>query len=73
LGKKYNLPIINCYTEKGLLNDLTFQWQGKKPQEARWEIIAELKNNNLLVKIEKYQTTFPYSEKSGAIVEPLLS
>jgi len=73
LGKKYNLPIINCYTEKGLLNNLTGQWQGQEPQQARSSIITELKKNNLLVKVEKYLTTFPYSEKSGAIVEPFLS
>ncbi|CAH1759202.1 7949_t:CDS:2 [Entrophospora sp. SA101] len=60
LGKKYNLPLISCYNEKGILNNLA-------------ELTKELQAQNICLKIETYQTNLAVSQRSGATIEPLLS
>jgi valyl-tRNA synthetase len=73
LGKKYQLPIISCYNEKGILNDLAGKWQDREPQTIRLELVQELQEQGICSKIETYQTNLTVSQRSQAIVEPLLS
>jgi valyl-tRNA synthetase len=73
LGKKYQLPIISCVNEKGILNDLAESWQGQEINIIREEFVTKLVEKKICVKIEEYETNLAYSSKSGAIVEPLLS
>jgi valyl-tRNA synthetase len=40
---------------------------------ARDAIVKEMQENNLIVKIEEHKNEIGYSERSGEIVEPLLS
>ena len=73
LGKKYNLPLISCYDEKGNLNDLAGKWQGQEPQLIRQKLIKELQEKNICLKIETYQTNLVVSQRTGVPVEPFLS
>ncbi|RHZ36485.1 class I tRNA ligase family protein [endosymbiont GvMRE of Glomus versiforme] len=73
LGKKYNLPLINCYDKNGNLNDLAGKWQGQEPQSIRQELVKELQEKNICSKIETYQTNLAVSQRTGVSVEPLLS
>ena len=73
LGKKYQLPIISCTNEKGILNELAGKWQGQEISSIREEFVKELEKKGICVKIEEYETNLAYSSKSGAIIEPLLS
>ena len=73
LGKKYQLPIISCCDEKGILNELAEQWQGQEINSIREEFVKILEKENICIKIEEYETNLAYSSKSGAIIEPLLS
>ena len=73
LGKKYQLPIISCTNEKGMLNDLAGNWQGREISSIREEFATKLVEKGICVKIEEYETNLTYSSKSGAIIEPLLS
>ena len=73
LGKKHNLPLVSCCDEKGLLNDLAGQWKNQEPQKIRQELVKVLKEKNICVKVEAYQTNLSLSQRTGAIVEPLLS
>ncbi|CAG8755412.1 13478_t:CDS:2, partial [Ambispora leptoticha] len=73
LGKKYQLPIINCVNEKGILNELAGPWQGQEISSIREEFVAKLVEKKICVKIEEYETNLAYSSKSGAVIEPLLS
>lgn len=73
LGKKYNLPIISCCDEKGILNELAKHWQGQMIGEIRENLVKELEKKEICLKVETYETNLAYSAKSGSLVEPLLS
>jgi valyl-tRNA synthetase len=40
---------------------------------ARGSIVNDIKNNNLLIKIENHTNEVGYSERTGEVVEPMLS
>ncbi|CAI2161740.1 1307_t:CDS:2 [Funneliformis geosporum] len=73
LGKKYQLPLISCCDEKGILNGLAGQWQGKEIGSIREELVRELEKRDICGEIKDYETNLASSAKSGALVEPLLS
>ncbi|WWO99538.1 MAG: valine--tRNA ligase [Candidatus Dasytiphilus stammeri] len=62
-GQKLNIPSITIPQEFHNLQRTT----------AREKIIIQLNNLNLLEKIQDHDFMIPYSERSGAIVEPLLT
>ncbi|CAJ0769252.1 1436_t:CDS:1, partial [Entrophospora sp. SA101] len=65
LGKKYQLPIISCCDEKGILNELAGPWQGRKIGSIREEFVTRLTEEGICVKVEEYETNLVYSSKSG--------
>ncbi|KLL04658.1 MAG: valyl-tRNA synthetase [Mycoplasmataceae bacterium RV_VA103A] len=73
LGKKYQLPVISCCDEKGVLNELAGSWQGQEIGSIREEFVKELEKKDICVKIEEYETNLACSTKSGVAIEPLLS
>ena len=73
LGKKYQLPIISCGNEKGILNELAGRWQGQEISSIRKEFIMELEEKGICIEIKDYETNLAFSAKSGALIEPLLS
>ncbi|MCE8163993.1 MAG: valine--tRNA ligase [Candidatus Moeniiplasma glomeromycotorum] len=73
LGKKYQLPIISCCNEKGILNELAGQWQGKEISSIRQELVIELEKKGICLEIRDYETNLAFSAKSGVTIEPLLS
>jgi len=73
LGKKHKLPIISCFDERGFLNNLAGQWQGQEPQNIRLALVKELEEKGICSKIENYQTNLIISQKTGSLIEPLLS
>jgi len=51
LSKKYQLPIISCCNEKGILNKLAGHYQGKEINNIRKELVKELVAKNICKKI----------------------
>ena len=74
IGQRHQLPLINILTPKGYLNDAVPElYCGLERFEARKKIIADLEFKNLLEKIESYRVSVPIGERSGVIIEPLLT
>ncbi|MCV3743351.1 valine--tRNA ligase [Ureaplasma sp. ES3154-GEN] len=73
LAKKHNLELINIMNPDGTLNDLCGDFQGMDRLVAREAITQYLQKNNHLVDIVSYETTIGLSQRSNAVVEPLLS
>lgn len=73
LGIKYKLNIESCIDQNGKLNNKANQFEGYDRLEAREKIAQFLKDNNLLVKVEKIKSVVEHSERTNEIVEPLLS
>ena len=74
LGKKHGLDFINILNRDGRFNEnVDISFQGKNIHESRPLVVDELKKIKCLHKIENYKTTVPIGERSGEIVEPLLT
>ncbi len=73
LAKKYNLEIVNVYNKNGTLNEKNGNFSSLDRFKAREEIIKYFKNKDILVMEEEYETVIPTSERSGAVVEPMIS
>ncbi|WED43669.1 valine--tRNA ligase [Legionella cardiaca] len=74
IGKRHNLPLINILTKKGTINkNAPLNYQGMDRFVAREQIIQDLDKAGLLVKTEPHKLKVPRGEKSGVIIEPLLT
>lgn len=74
IGKRHNLPTINIFTKNGTINkNAPIKYQAIDRFIARQQIIEDLKQDDLLVKIEPHKLKIPRGEKSNVIIEPLLT
>ncbi|WP_414576564.1 valine--tRNA ligase [Anabaena sp. CCY 9402-a] len=73
MGKRHNLPFINILNKNGTLNANAGEFQGQDRFVARKNVVARLEADGVLVKIEDYKHTVPYSDRGKVPVEPLLS
>jgi len=73
VGKRHNLEAISVIAEDGALTHHCGPYAGIDRFEARELIVKDLEAGGFLEKIEPYKSTVPVSQRSKAIVEPLLS
>ncbi|MEG4351429.1 valine--tRNA ligase [Microcoleus sp. LAD1_D3] len=73
MGKRHNLPFINIMNKDGTLNENAGEFQGQDRFVARKNVVQRLETDGVLVKIEDYKHTVPYSERGKVPVEPLIS
>ncbi len=74
VGKRHDLPMINIMDDRGYLNEnVPEQYQGQERFKARKQILADLEELDLLVRVEDIQHTVPYGDRSGTIIEPYLT
>lgn len=74
MGKRHNLHVISILDKKAAINkNAPVKYQGLDRFVAREQIINDLKELDLLVKIEPHKLKVPRGEKSNVIIEPLLT
>jgi len=74
IGKRHNLPMINVFTIDAKLNEAApTRYQGMDRYDARKAIIQDLEAQNLLVKIDDHKLMVPRGDRSGTVIEPLLT
>ncbi|MFD3000840.1 valine--tRNA ligase [Pontibacter toksunensis] len=73
LGQKHRLPIIDILNDDGTLSEQAQLYVGQDRFAARRNIVKDLQEADLLVKIEEYQSVLQTSERTGAVIEPRLS
>jgi len=74
VGKRANLEVISIMDENAHLNDeVPEAYRGMERFEARKKVVAEIDSLGLLEKIEDHPHTVPYGDRSGTIIEPLLT
>ncbi len=73
MGKRNNLKFINILNKDGTINENGGEFQGQDRFVARKNVVKRLEAEGLLVKIEDYKHTVPYSDRGKVPVEPLLS
>ncbi len=73
LAKKYGFPLIKVLDESAKMNELCGKYQGMDRYECRKALVEDIKAKGLLDHIEKMVHSVGHSERSGAVVEPMLS
>lgn len=74
LGRRHKLPMINIMTFNAHLNDkVPAAYRGLERYAARQKIVADLTQQGFLEKTDDHRLSIPRGERSGAIVEPMLT
>ena len=73
LAKKYGFPLIKVLDESAHMNEKAGKYAGMDRFECRKALVEEIKKSGHLDHIEKFVHSVGHSERSGAIVEPMLS
>jgi valyl-tRNA synthetase len=73
IGLKHNLPIVDTLNDDGTLSEAAEVFVGLDRFEARKKVIEKLREENLIVKEEDYNTRLGFSQRTNAVVEPRIS
>jgi valyl-tRNA synthetase len=74
VGQRHKLPIIGVLTLDATINDNAPEaYRGLGRFEARKEVVADLKALSLLVEVKKHKLMVPRCERTGQIIEPMLT
>jgi len=74
MGKRHDLPMINVLTINASMNDeVPEKYRGFDRYEARDMVIHDLRDLDLLEKIDDHKLMVPRGDRSGAVVEPYLT
>ncbi len=73
IGKKYNLPVIDCFNEDGTISQAAQVFVGVDRFKARKLAIERIEADELLIKKEEYINKVGRSERTKAVIEPRLS
>ena len=72
-GERHNLPIISIMNDDGTLNEEAGPYKGYDRFEARKAIVHQLEQEGLLEKVEPHVHSVGHCQRSGDIVEPIVS
>lgn len=73
VGLRHDLERIVCINPNGTMNENAGCYEGLDRFLAREKLIGDLKEQGLLLSVESITHNAPFSERSGALIEPYLS
>ncbi len=73
IGLRHDLPQIIVMDESGVMNDQAGPYESLDRFECRKQIVKDLQEQGVLIRIEEHVHQVGHSERSGAVVEPYLS
>ena len=73
VGKRHNLPVKSVVTKDSTLNKHALEFEGLEIFKARKVIAEKLEQLGHLEKVEEITHNVSYSERSKAMIEPMLS
>ncbi len=73
VGNRHNLERIIVINPDGTMNENAFKYHGLDRFECRKQLVEDLKNDGLLIKVEKITHAVGHSERTDIMVEPYLS
>ncbi|MCK4622511.1 MAG: valine--tRNA ligase [Desulfuromonadales bacterium] len=73
IGKRHALEFINVLDESGVINENGGPYQGQERCEARKNVIADLKAQGLLEKVDDYANAVGECYRCKTIIEPYMS
>ncbi|HET7556599.1 MAG TPA: valine--tRNA ligase [Rhodanobacteraceae bacterium] len=74
IGQRHKLPQITVLTLDAKINDCAPEtYRGLDRYDARKRIVADLEAQSLLVEIKPHKLQVPVSQRSDAVIEPMLT
>ena len=74
VGQRHNLEMISIFDKQARVNEnAPDSYQGLDRFEARKQLLAELEELDFLVEIEDHVMMQPTGERSGVVIEPMLT
>ncbi|WAA11591.1 valine--tRNA ligase [Fervidibacillus halotolerans] len=73
VGNRHDLERILVMNEDGTMNEKAGKYNGMDRFECRKQIVKDLQEQGVLIKIEEHVHSVGHSERSGAVIEPYLS
>jgi valyl-tRNA synthetase len=74
VGQRHKLPMIGILTLDGHINDQApKQYQGLERFAARKQVVADLEAQGFLEKTEKHKLKVPRGDRTGVVIEPMLT
>ena len=73
VGNRHNLDRVVVMNEDATMNSNAGKYEGMDRFECRDALIKDLKDSDLLIKIEEMTHSVGHSERTGVMVEPYLS
>ncbi|GIL54909.1 hypothetical protein Vafri_10611 [Volvox africanus] len=73
IGKRRSLPIINIMNKDATLNAAAGKYAGMERFAARKALWADMEAAGLVIKTEPHTSRVPRSQRSGEVIEPLVS
>jgi valyl-tRNA synthetase len=74
IGRRHGLQQISVIGEDARMTaEAPERFRGMTVEEARAEVVAELRREDLIARTEEYVHEVPYSQRSGERIEPLIS
>src|SRR5215211_6972537 len=73
IGRSHGLEEISAIGEDGRMTEAAGRFEGLTALEAREAVVAALREGGSINRTEPYTHNVPYSQRSGARIEPLIS
>ena len=74
VGQRHQLPMISILSLEGNLNEAApKKYQGMERFAARKQVVLDLDAEGYLVKIDKHKLKVPRGDRTGVIIEPMLT
>ena len=74
VGQRHDLPLLNILNFDATINkNAPEAFQGQLRYEARKAVVAEMERLGLLVEIKPHQLMVPRGDRSGDVIEPMLT
>lgn len=73
VGKRHDLKFITIFDEDGILNDECGEFKGLERLEARKPVMAKLREEGFVEKIEDYENQVGHCYRCKNVVEPYIS
>ncbi len=73
VGNRHNLERLNVMNNDGSMNKNAGKYEGMDRFKARKQVVADLDELGLLIKVEEMVHSVGHSERTGVVVEPRLS
>ncbi len=74
IGQRHKLPPITIFTLSAKVNDnAPEQYRGLDRYDARKQVLADLEQAGLLVETKPHKLQVPVSDRSEAVIEPMLT